>query len=182
MRLCRGPRETGVSSGRSSSRGRRASAAPRSGISPSNRRRAPRPRRRARSQALSNGRRCIRPRRRRVRRATARVAARQPGEPRARVGRGSERTSSSGSGWRDRTSSAQTRSSFGARSDLDPVRPRLAPDLGAPRLDVVNVLGSVDHLVARRQFAVVVVAIDARDDAVDASPDVQRSRACSAPR
>ena len=63
-------------------------------------------------------------------------------------------------------------------ADLDPVRACLAPDLGPPGLDVVHLLDRVDHRAARQQLAVVVAAVDTRndavdtrDDAVDASPD-----------
>jgi hypothetical protein len=56
-------------------------------------------------------------------------------------------------------------------ADLDPVRACLAPDLGPPGLDVVHLLDLVDHRAARQQLAVVVAAVDTRDDAVDASPD-----------
>lgn len=42
-----------------------------------------------------------------------------------------------------------------AGADLDLVRARLAPDLRAPRLDVLDVLQSVDNLAAREQLAVV---------------------------
>jgi hypothetical protein len=38
-------------------------------------------------------------------------------------------------------------------------------------LDVVHLLDRVDHRAARQQLAVVVAAVDTRDDAVDASPD-----------
>jgi hypothetical protein len=58
------------------------------------------------------------------------------------------------------------------RSDLDLVRGRLAPDLGAPRLDVLDVLrprGSPGRLPA---VVRIVAAVDTRDEAVDASPDV----------
>ena len=48
----------------------------------------------------------------------------------------------------------------------------LPPDLRAPRLDVLDVLESVDHLAAGEQLAVVLAAVDTRDEAVDASPDV----------
>jgi hypothetical protein len=61
---------------------------------------------------------------------------------------------------------------------LKPVRtlilspPRLAPDLCAPRLDVIDVLHLVDHLAECQQLSVVVAPVDTRDEAVDASPDV----------
>jgi hypothetical protein len=58
-----------------------------------------------------------------------------------------------------------------ARADLDLVRSRLAPDLGAPRLDVLEVLDFVDHLAVCQQLSVVVAAVDTRDQVVDASPD-----------
>ena len=56
-------------------------------------------------------------------------------------------------------------------ADLDPVRACLAPDLGPLGLDVVHLLDRVDHRAARQQLAVVVAAVNTRDDAVDASPD-----------
>jgi hypothetical protein len=56
-------------------------------------------------------------------------------------------------------------------ADLDPVRACLAPDLGPPGLDVAHLIDRVDHRAARQQLAVVVAAVDMRDDAVDASPD-----------
>jgi hypothetical protein len=60
----------------------------------------------------------------------------------------------------------------GPRSDLDLVPARLAPDLGAPRLDVPDVSDRVDHLTACQQLSVVVAAVDTRNEAVDASPEV----------
>jgi hypothetical protein len=51
-------------------------------------------------------------------------------------------------------------------------RTRLALDLRAPGVDVLVVLQVVDQLVVHKQLAVVVAAIDTRDEAVDASPDV----------
>jgi hypothetical protein len=41
----------------------------------------------------------------------------------------------------------------GPRSDLDLVRARLAPDLGAPRLAVADVFDRMDHLTACQQLA-----------------------------
>jgi hypothetical protein len=61
---------------------------------------------------------------------------------------------------------------------LNPVRTlilsarAIAPDLRAPCLDVLDVLQSVDHLAGCQQSTVVVAAIDSRDEAVDAPPDV----------
>jgi hypothetical protein len=52
------------------------------------------------------------------------------------------------------------------------IRTRLAPHLRAPRLDIFDVLEPADHLAARKQLPVVVAAVDTRDEAVDASPDV----------
>jgi hypothetical protein len=60
----------------------------------------------------------------------------------------------------------------GPGADLDLVRTRLAPDLRAPGVDVLDVVQVVDHLVACKQLSVVVLAADTRDEAVDASPDV----------
>src|SRR3954452_12124940 len=60
------------------------------------------------------------------------------------------------------------------RSDVDVVRPRLPPDLRTPRIDVVDVLDVADHLAVCQQLSVVVTAVDTRDDAVDAWPDVNR--------
>ena len=54
-------------------------------------------------------------------------------------------------------------------ADLDPGRACLAPDLGPPGLDVAHLIDRVDHRAARQQLAVVVAAVDTRDDAVDAS-------------
>jgi len=59
-----------------------------------------------------------------------------------------------------------------AGTDLDLVRPRLAPDLCAPRLDVIGLLHLVDHWPGCQQLSVIVAAADTRDEAVDASPDV----------
>jgi hypothetical protein len=47
-------------------------------------------------------------------------------------------------------------------------------DRRAPGLDVVHLVKGVDHGSARQQLAVVVATIDAREDAIDASPDVDR--------
>ena len=58
------------------------------------------------------------------------------------------------------------------RPELDLVRPRLAPDLCAPRLDILDVLDLLDHLAVCQQSSVVVAAVDPRDEAADASPDV----------
>jgi hypothetical protein len=51
-------------------------------------------------------------------------------------------------------------------------RTRLALDLRAPGVDVLVVLQVVDQLVVHKQLAVVVAAIDTRNEVVDASPDV----------
>jgi hypothetical protein len=45
-------------------------------------------------------------------------------------------------------------------------------DLGAPRIDVHDLIGAVDHLAARKQLAVVVAAVDALYETLDASSDV----------
>jgi hypothetical protein len=81
------------------------------------------------------------------------------------------RTSACHSGWPDRTRRAQTMPSLMPGADLDLVRPHLAPDLGASRLDVPDVLDLVDHLAVCQQLSVVLAAVDTRDEAVDASPD-----------
>lgn len=59
-------------------------------------------------------------------------------------------------------------------AELDPVRACLAPDLRAPGLDLVDLVDGVDHRAARQQLAVVVAAVDTREDAINASPDVDR--------
>jgi hypothetical protein len=57
-------------------------------------------------------------------------------------------------------------------ADFDLVRPRMARDIRAPGVGVLDVGQVVDHLVARKQLTVIVAAVDTRDEAVDASPDV----------
>ena len=55
---------------------------------------------------------------------------------------------------------------------LDLVSARLASDLRAPRIDVHDLIGAVDHLAAREQLAVVVPAVDTLYETLDASSDV----------
>ena len=55
---------------------------------------------------------------------------------------------------------------------LDLVSARLASDLRAPRIDVHDLIGAVDHLPACKQLAVVVPAVDTRNETLYASSDV----------
>jgi hypothetical protein len=48
----------------------------------------------------------------------------------------------------------------------------VAPDPCPPRLDVLDFLEAMDHLAARKKLAVVMATADARDEALDASSDV----------
>jgi hypothetical protein len=59
-------------------------------------------------------------------------------------------------------------------AELDPVGACLAPDRRAPGFDVIHLVQGVDHGSAREQLPLVVATIDARGDAIDASPDVDR--------
>jgi hypothetical protein len=57
-----------------------------------------------------------------------------------------------------------------SRASRATCRTRLALDLRAPGVDFLVVFQVVDQLVVHKQLAVVVAAIDTRDEAVDASP------------
>jgi hypothetical protein len=57
-------------------------------------------------------------------------------------------------------------------ADLCLVGARLAPDLCAPGIYIRDLVETVDDLAARQQLAVVIAAVDTRDEALDASSDV----------
>ena len=59
-------------------------------------------------------------------------------------------------------------------SELDLVCPRLAPDLCTPGLAVVDVVDLVNHVAGCQQMPIVVAPLDAREEAVDSSPDINR--------